>query len=50
MLDFSRFDKIAREVIEFSEEEARALKADVVGTHHILLAALKRTDAEIINV
>ena len=50
MLDYSRFDRIAREVIEYSEEEARALKADAVGTHHILLAALKRTDTEIINV
>lgn len=50
MIDYSRFDRIAREVIDFSEEEARNLKAESVGTHHIILAALRRKDEEIVNV
>lgn len=50
MIDYSRFDRTAREVIDFSEEEARNLKSESVGTHHILLAALRRKDEEIINV
>lgn len=50
MLNYLNYDKDAIEIIEDSENEASELKANVVGTHHLLLAALKKRDLEIVQM